>query len=63
MIGLLVLVVVLGVIAYLVETYVPMAPPFNTLWRILLVLTVIVLLLQAVPLVGVPAPRFPRQWW
>jgi hypothetical protein len=42
MIGLLLLVVLLGVALYLVETYVPMAPPLKTVFRALVVIFVLV---------------------
>lgn len=47
MIQLLVLLVVLGVVFYLVDRFIPMADPFKTGFRILAVVITIVLLLQA----------------
>lgn len=46
-IGLLVLLVVVGVVLYLVETYIPMSPPIRTVIRVVVVLGLILLLLQA----------------
>ena len=42
MIGLLLLVVLLGVALYLIETYVPMAPPLRSVFRALVVIFVLV---------------------
>jgi hypothetical protein len=44
MIALLLLIVLLGVGLYFVETYVPMAPPFRTLLRVVVVILVLVYL-------------------
>lgn len=47
MIGLLIVLVVLGVALYLVETYVPMSPPIKVVIRVVVVLLIIVYLLRA----------------
>lgn len=47
LISLLVLLVVCGLLAYLVETYIPLSPPFQTAVRVVVVLVVILLLLRA----------------
>lgn len=56
MIGLLITLVVLGVLVYFVEQYVPMAPPFRFAVRLVAALIVLVYLLQ---LIGVPGSRVP----
>ena len=47
MIEFIVMLVVLGVALYLVETYVPMSPPIKTVIRVIVVLFIILLLLKA----------------
>lgn len=51
---LLILIVVLGVVAYLVETLVPMSPPFKTVFHVLLGLFAVLLILQTFGIVSVP---------
>jgi len=53
----LITIVLLGVVLYLVETYVPMSPPIKTLLRVVVVLVIVLWLLQ---LVGVVGPNMPR---
>jgi len=56
LLNLLVLLIVIGVVLYLVETYLPMSPPIKTLLRVVVILIVILWLVQA--LVGdIPLPR------
>jgi hypothetical protein len=58
MIGLLLLIVLIGVGLYLVETYVPMAPPLKTILRVAVVLVVLLYLWRV--LYGgadIPLPR------
>lgn len=57
LVSLLVLIVVLGVIAYLVDTLVPMAPPFKTVFHVLLALFAVLLILQTFGVVTVPLVR------
>lgn len=58
MIHLILVIVVLGVCLYLVETYIPMAPPLKLLLRVVIVIAIILYLLQ---LIGVsPLPPFPK---
>lgn len=52
MITFLVLVVVLGVVLYLVEQYLPMAPPFKVVARLVVVLILIFALLDLLGLLG-----------
>jgi hypothetical protein len=51
MIGFVLLLIVLGVALYLVETYLPMAPPFKIVIRLIVVVLLIVMLLR---LIGYP---------
>lgn len=46
MIEALVVLIILGVVLYLVETYIPMSPPFKTVLRIVVVVILILWLLQ-----------------
>jgi len=58
MIGLLLLIVLIGVGLYLIETYVPMAPPLKTLLRVAVILIVLLYLWRV--LYGgadIPLPR------
>jgi hypothetical protein len=48
MIGLLIVLIVLGAVLYLVETYIPMAQPFRIVIRVVVVLALIVYLLRAI---------------
>lgn len=51
-IGLLVLLVVVGVALYLVNTYVPMAPPIKTIVNVVVVLLLVIWLLSAFGFIG-----------
>lgn len=55
-VALLLLLIVLGALAYVVERYVPMAPPFKIAIRVVIV---VVLLWYAFALLGI-APTLPR---
>jgi len=57
LITLLVVLVILGLAWYLIEKYVPIAPPVKTIIYALIVLFVVLWFLQAV---GVWHPSFPR---
>lgn len=59
MIELLILLVVVGVVLYLVNTYVPMAPPIKTIINVLVVLGLVIYLLQAFGLIH-HLGHFPR---
>lgn len=54
MIGLLIFLVVVGLLLYLVETYVPMSPPFPMIIRIVVVLFVVLYLLRILGYVDMP---------
>jgi len=52
MIGLLFTIAILGVVAWFIQTYVPMAAPFKTLFTIICVIVAIFLLLNFFGVVG-----------
>ena len=54
MINLLVLLVVVGVVLYLVNNYVPMAPPIKTILNVVVVVAVCVWLLRVTGIVDIP---------
>jgi hypothetical protein len=56
-IGLLVTLVVVGLILYLVENYIPMSPPFKIVIRVIVVLFLILWLVRLFGL-DVPLTRF-----
>jgi len=57
MIELLIAIVVIGVIVWLVETYIPMSPPFRTILRVVVVLFLIIWLLRFLGVGGLPNLR------
>jgi len=58
MVEILVVLVIVGVCLYLVNNFVPMAPPIKTIINVLVVLFVILYLLSAFGLIGpLPHPR------
>lgn len=57
LITLIVVLVVLGVGLYCIETYVPMAPPFKIIIRVVVVLCVVLWLLQLFGVLNVAVPR------
>lgn len=46
LIGLLIVLIVIGVLLWLVETQIPMAPPIKTIIRVVVILVVVLWLLQ-----------------
>jgi len=56
MIKLILLLVVLGLALYLIETYIPISPPIQLVIRILVVIFSVLLLLSAFGIVDVPVP-------
>ena len=58
MIQLIVGLVVVGLILYLVETYIPMDPVIRTVIRVVVVLCVILWLLSAFGMIDMPVPHF-----
>ena len=57
MISLILLLVVLGVGLYLIETYVPMAAPIKLIIRIVVVIFIALMLLRAFGIADVPVPQ------
>ncbi len=57
LIQLIIVIAILGLGMYLIERYVPMAPPFKILLRVLVVLLIVLWLLQVF---GITGPRVPR---
>jgi hypothetical protein len=57
LISLLVLLIILGVALYLVETYIPMSPPIKLVIRVVVVLVIVIWLLR---LFGVSVPLRTR---
>lgn len=57
MIQLLILLIVLGVALYLVNTYIPMAAPIKTIINVIVVLFLCIYLLNAFGVVDMPVPR------
>lgn len=57
MIQILVVLVVVGVCLYLVQTYIPMAPPIKTIITVVVVLCLCLWLLQAFGVMDIPVPR------
>lgn len=56
MIGLLIVLVIVGVCLYLIDTYVPMDPAIKTVIRVVVVLCLVLYLLQAFRIVDIPLP-------
>ena len=57
MIHVIVVLVVVGLCLYLIETYVPLAPPIHTVLRVVVVLCLCLWLLSAFGILDVPVPR------
>ena len=57
LIGLLIILVVVGVCLYLVNTYVPMSAPIKTIMNVIVVLVLVIWLLSAFGLVAMPPMR------
>jgi hypothetical protein len=57
MISVLVTLIVVGVILYLVQTYIPMAPPIKTVITVVVVLFLCLWLLGVFGIMDVPVPR------
>ncbi len=60
MIEVLIILVVVGVVLYLVQAYVPMAPPIKTVINVLVVLAVCLWLLQVFGITNFDLPRRVR---
>lgn len=57
MISVIVTLVIVGVVLYLVDTYVPMSPPIKTVLRVVVVLLLMLWLLQAFGVADLALPR------
>lgn len=57
LISLLLVLVIVGVCLYLIETYIPMSPPIKTVIRVVVVIVCVLWLLQ---LFGITGPSVPR---
>jgi hypothetical protein len=57
LISLVLVLVIVGVCLYLVETYIPLSPPIKTVIRVVVVLVLVLWLLQAFGVVGPTIPR------
>ena len=57
MVSVILTLVVVGVLIYLVDTYVPMSPPIVVVIRIVVVVALVLWLAQLFGLVDVPVPR------
>ena len=58
MIGLILTLALIGLVLYLIETYIPMDPVFKTVIRVAVVVLVILWLIQAFGLADMPLPNF-----
>ena len=56
LVNLIVVLIVVGVVWYLIETYLPIAEPFKIVIRVVIVLVLCIWLLQAFGIIG---PNFP----
>ena len=57
MIELLLVLVIVGVVLYLIETYLPMAPPIKVVIRVVVVVVLCLYLLRVFGVADVPIPR------
>jgi hypothetical protein len=57
MIALLLTLVIVGVVLYLIETYVPMSPPVKTVLRVVVVVLLILWLMRVFGLADIAVPR------
>jgi len=57
LIGLALLLILIGVGLYLIETYIPMSPPIKVIVRVVVVIGLVLWLLQ---IFGVTGPSIPR---
>jgi len=49
--------VIVGVVLYLINTYVPMAPPIKTILNVVVILLLVLWLLSAFGLLSGPVPK------
>jgi len=57
MVQLIVVLVIVGVVLYLINTYVPMAPPIKTILNVVVILLLVLWLLSAFGLLSGPVPK------
>ena len=57
MIAVLLVLVIIGVVLYLVETYIPIAQPLKVIIRVVVILFVALWLLQVFGVLDIPVPR------
>jgi hypothetical protein len=57
MLHLLLVLVIVGVCLYLVESYIPMSPPIKTVIRVVVVIVLILFLLRVFGVADMPVPR------
>lgn len=57
MIGLILFIALLGLIVYLITTFIPMAQPFKTVIYVICAICLILFLMSAFGIVDVPVPR------
>ena len=60
MIQVLVVLVIVGVVLYMVQTYIPMAPPIKTIITVVVVLCLCLWLLQVFGVYDMPVPNLRR---
>jgi hypothetical protein len=60
MIGLIIALALVGLVLYLIETYIPMDPVIKTVIRIVIVVCVILYLIQVFGIADLPLPRLNR---
>lgn len=60
MLATLLLIVIIGVVLYLIETYVPMSPPVKVVLRVVVVVLLCLYLLQAFGVSDMALPRLRR---
>lgn len=57
LISLIVVLVIVGVVLWLIESYVPMSPPIKTVLRVIVVLVLCLWLLQTFGIIGLTIPK------
>ena len=60
MIGLILTLALIGLVLYLIETYIPMAAPIKLLIRVVIVVVVVLWLVRVLGIADVPIPRVGR---
>jgi hypothetical protein len=60
LLGLIIALVIVGVLLWLINSYIPMDPKIKTILNIVIVIVVVVWLLQALGLIGYISQPLPR---